>query len=116
MSRPGGSRICRQDGNDLLLEIQIQPRASKNEICHLTDGSLKIRITSAPVDGKANVQLIEFLAHRLNIAKTRFIIERGHQARKKCIRIKNLANKQGNTLLILGIAAQTPDTPGQVTG
>ena len=71
MSCPDRSDVSRQDGNDLLLEIQIQSRASKNEICHLADGSVKIRITSAPVGGKANMQLrlkIAKIASRLSVA------------------------------------------------
>ena len=82
MSCPGRSKVSRQDGSDRLLEIQIQPRASKNEICHLADGSIKIRITSTPVDGKANRQLIEFLAQRLKIANNHLKIEHNHQSRK----------------------------------
>jgi uncharacterized protein (TIGR00251 family) len=116
MSCPDRSKVSRQNGNDLLLEIQIQPRASKNEICHLADGSVKIRITSAPVDGKANVQLIEFLAQRLKIAKNCFKIERDHQSRKKCIRIKELGGKQSETLLALGMAARNPENTDQVAG
>ncbi|MBE9515549.1 MAG: YggU family protein [Proteobacteria bacterium] len=95
--------IIRQDGNDLLLEVKIQPRASKNEVCGLIGDNVKIRITAAPVDGKANAHLVDFLAQRLKIAKSRIQIERGHQGKRKCIRIKELGDKRAETLTALGI-------------
>ena len=41
----------------LLLRCRLQPRASKDEIVGLQGDRLKIRITSPPVDGKANQQI-----------------------------------------------------------
>ena len=95
MNCPGRSSISRQDGNDLLLEIQIQPRASKNEICRLTDG-------------RANVQL------RLKIAKNRFKNRTWPPGKEKCIRIKELGNKQSKTPLALGLAPRPADNNGLV--
>lgn len=58
--------LC-EDG--ILLKLHIQPGASKNEISGMHGSSLKIKLTSPPVEGAANKSLVEFLAKTLNIKK-----------------------------------------------
>ena len=48
--------------NCLLLELYVQPKASKNMIAGQYGDYLKIAITAPPVEGKANNHLIKFLA------------------------------------------------------
>ena len=44
------------------IKIRVTPRAKKTEITEtLADGTLKIKLKSPPVDGKANEELIKFL-------------------------------------------------------
>ena len=38
----------------LILLCRLQPRAAQDGFAEVVDGRLKIRITAAPVDGKAN--------------------------------------------------------------
>ena len=52
------------------LTVRIQPRASKNGIVRMEDGSLKIRLTAPPVDGAANEALVKFLADLFSIAQS----------------------------------------------
>ena len=68
--------------------VHIQPRASRNEICGLHDGSLKIRLTSPPVEGAANRLCTEFLAKLLGLAKSRVTIVAGEKSRHKTIRVE----------------------------
>lgn len=77
-----------QDG-DLILQVQIQPRASKDEIAGAQGERLKIRITAPPVDGQANQHLIRYLAKTFKVPKSRVIIESGENSRLKRIRIEN---------------------------
>ena len=72
----------------------IQPRSSKNKISGLQDESLKIRLTSPPVDGAANKMCIKLLAKQLNIASSRIIIVNGQKGRNKLIRIKEISTSE----------------------
>lgn len=70
------------DGN-LLLRVKVQPRASNNQFCELLDERLKIRITAAPTDGKANQQLLQFLAKQFRVSKSQVHLLSGESSREK---------------------------------
>lgn len=71
--------------NKTLLRIYVQPGASKNEIVGLygEPPRLKIKITAPPEDGKANLEVVSFLAKTLGISKTSVELIRGQQSRQK---------------------------------
>ncbi len=60
----------RWDGEDLLLECHLQPKASRDEFAGLHGDRLKIRLTAPPVDGKANAHLLAFLASVFAVSKS----------------------------------------------
>ena len=68
----------------------IQPRSQKNKICGLYGESLKISLTSPPVDGEANKMCVKLLAKILGVSPSRIIIIRGHTGRKKIIRVDGI--------------------------
>ena len=72
----------------LLLDVRVQPRASRDEIVGFqADGRLKIRITAPPVDGKANDHLIRFLADQFAVPLRRIRLVGGENNRNKRIEI-----------------------------
>lgn len=74
-------------GQDLILTVKVQPRASKDEL--LWQGEqLKLRITAPPVDGKANEHLVGFLAKLFRVPKGQVEILSGETGRDKRIRIR----------------------------
>ena len=75
-----------QDG-DLLLNIKVQPRASKDELAEVLGDSLKVRITAPPVDGAANKHLIAFLAKIFKVSKSQVTLISGETGREKRLRI-----------------------------
>jgi hypothetical protein len=73
------------------LAIRITPRARKNEIVDiLNDGTVKIRLTAPPVEGKANQALVEFLAEVLNVPQSKIDIVAGMTGRDKLVSIVGL--------------------------
>jgi uncharacterized protein (TIGR00251 family) len=73
------------------LTIRVTPRASRNEIIEvLDDGTVKIRLTAPPVEGKANTALVEFLAGILDVPPTKIEIVAGATGRDKLVSILDL--------------------------
>ena len=78
----------RWDGPDLLLTVHIQPRARQDEIVGPHGDRLKIRITAPPIDGKANVHLMRFLAETCGVAASAVELIAGTSGRDKRLRIR----------------------------
>jgi|SRR5690606_2962045 len=78
----------RWDGEDLLLDCHLQPKASRDEFAGLHGERLKIRLTAPPVEGKANAQLLAFLAAAFGVAKSQVRLESGELNRQKRVRIE----------------------------
>ncbi len=70
------------------ISVKVIPRSSVNEIIGvLPDGTLKIKIKAAPVDGAANDMLIEILSDYYKKPKSVFVIKTGKTSRKKIVEI-----------------------------
>ncbi len=81
------------------LTMRIQPRASRNGIVVMEDGSLKIRLTAPPVDGAANEALIKYISDVLGLAKSQILIITGHTSREKIVKIEGLSEPEARRLL-----------------
>ncbi|ENM5730055.1 DUF167 family protein YggU [Vibrio mimicus] len=77
-----------REGDDLLLRLYIQPKASRDSIVGLHGEELKVAITAPPIDGKANAHLSKFLAKQCKVAKGSVVIEKGELGRHKQVRIQ----------------------------
>lgn len=72
--------------------VRVVTRAQKTEIAGIgEDGTLKIRLTASPVDGQSNTQLIEFLAQRLGVDKSKVEIVGGKDSRDKMITVEGIS-------------------------
>ena len=73
------------------ITVKVIPRASRNEVAGIQeDGTIKIRLAAAPVDGMANRELVDFLSEILDIAKSKIEIIGGLTGRNKLISILDL--------------------------
>ena len=73
------------------LAILVVPGASRNEIADiLEDGTIRIRLTAAPVEGKANAALIDYLSKVLDVPKSKIDIVAGHTRRDKLVSILDI--------------------------
>jgi uncharacterized protein (TIGR00251 family) len=68
----------------------IQPRSSQNEISGIHNNSLKIRLTSPPVDGAANKTCVKFLAKWLGVSPSKIRIVAGLSNKNKTIEIDDI--------------------------
>ncbi len=72
----------------LIINIKVEPRSSKSGIAGPYGDSLKVRLNSPPVEGKANKELIEILAKEFKIRKKDVEIIKGEKSKNKVVRIK----------------------------
>lgn len=72
----------------MLLKIRVLPRSSRNEVVgKMADGALKIKLTSPPVDGKANECLVKILSERYKVPKNKIKIVSGLTSKNKTVEI-----------------------------
>lgn len=74
-SRPGGVEVS----------VQVQPGARRTECAGLHGARIKIRVAAPPVDGRANVALLEFMSSQLGVQKRDVRIVAGARSRAKRI-------------------------------
>ncbi len=73
------------------LAVRVTPRASRNEIVEVqSDGTVRIHITAPAHEGKANEELIEFLAGIFGVPKSRIDIVAGANGRDKLISVLDI--------------------------
>jgi uncharacterized protein (TIGR00251 family) len=76
------------EGDDLLLAIHLQPGSAQDRLAGTHGERLKIKITAAPVDGRANDHLIRYLARLFDVPRSRVDLLAGHGSRCKRVRIR----------------------------
>jgi uncharacterized protein len=81
----------RWEGDDLLLDLLVQPRAPRDELVGPQGDALKVRITAPPVAGRANEHLIRFLAKAFGVGRGNVQLVSGFGARRKALRIRRPA-------------------------
>ena len=68
----------------------MEPRSSKRQIAGLHADALKVKLTSPPVEGNANEELIEFLSETFKVRKSAVKILKGSSSRQKLVLIEGL--------------------------
>ena len=77
-----------------MLNVRAQPRSSRSGLDGLIGDAVKVRIRSAPVDGKANKELIETLADAFGLAKSSVVFKSGETSKTKRILLKGVGADQ----------------------
>ncbi|HJS75863.1 MAG TPA: DUF167 domain-containing protein [Burkholderiales bacterium] len=71
----------------MILELHVQPGASRTELAGKHGERLKVRLQARAVDGKANDALIEFLAGHFGVPRRNVRIVSGLKSRQKRVQI-----------------------------
>jgi hypothetical protein len=73
------------------IAVRVTPRARRNEIIGvMRNGTIKIRLTAPPVEGKANEALIKFLADLVGVARSKIDIVAGASGRDKLVSVMDM--------------------------
>jgi hypothetical protein len=89
------------DVNDgVQLKVWLQPRASCTEIVKVHDQWLKIKVSSPPIEGRANKDCQKLIAEKLRLSASQVVLISGKNSRQKTFLIKGLSLNQIKTLLL----------------
>ncbi len=80
----GGSRLA----------VKVTPNAGRNEITGFKDGVLQVKVAAPPDKGKANRELIEILAEKLEVKRSAVLIVQGQTSRHKTIIIEGMTAEE----------------------
>ena len=83
--------FCTETPEGVVLNVKAQPRSSKAGIDGLLGDAVKVRIRCAPVDGKANKELVETLADAFDLPKSRVVFKSGETSKTKRILLQGLS-------------------------
>jgi len=92
----------RETSEGVVFLVKVLPRSSRCEITGVQEGALKLKITSPPVEGRANEECLAFLCSALGVKKNQVTMIRGHKARTKTVLVKGLASKDIEALTLVG--------------
>src|SRR6266481_4387075 len=85
--------FIRVQSDGVLLSIQLQPRASANEIAEPLGEELRVKVTAPPVDSAANEALVRLLAEKLDCPRNRVELIRGHSSRHKIVKVYGISHE-----------------------
>jgi uncharacterized protein (TIGR00251 family) len=82
-------RASEKDGA-LVLDVLVQPRAARPGVGPLVGDRLRVAVSEAPVDGKANQAVARALAAALGVRPSAVEIVRGESSRRKTVKIQGV--------------------------
>jgi uncharacterized protein (TIGR00251 family) len=83
----------------LTIIVRVTPNSSVNDISLESDGKLAVKLTSPPVEGKANKDLVKLIAKKLRIPQSDVSIKRGEHSRDKVLVIRGVSTETFRTNL-----------------
>lgn len=85
---PRGERL--RFAMSLTISLQTTPNAPRSEIVGWLGDRLKVKVKAPAVEGKANAELLRFLAERFGVRPNAVTLVRGDTARLKTVRIEGV--------------------------
>jgi uncharacterized protein (TIGR00251 family) len=95
----------KEKAGNVVFCIQVLPRSSQCKLVGFQGDFLKIKITSPPVDGRANEECIRFLADIFRVRKDQVRIVGGLKAKRKTVAIQGLTIKDVEAVLATRLPA-----------
>ena len=79
--------------HEFIITVRVVPRSSESAVIGETEGVLKVKLRSPPVEGAANAELIRVLAKHFGVARSAVEIIAGQASRTKGLRISGSHRK-----------------------
>jgi uncharacterized protein len=67
------------------IAVLAKPNSKKEAVIENEDGSFTVRFNTPPIDGKANIRIVELLSKHFGVPKSCIQISKGLTSKKKII-------------------------------
>lgn len=88
-----------ESSEGVIVNIRAQPRSSRSGVDGVVVDALKVRLRAAPVDGKANKELVETVADAFGLPKSRVKFKSGETSKTKRIILCGVSADEFETML-----------------
>tara|TARA_B100001146_G_scaffold116441_1_gene102618 strand:- start:1618 stop:1917 length:300 start_codon:yes stop_codon:yes gene_type:complete len=90
-----------EDDEGILILVDLIPAAQRSRIVGIEPwrGRLKVSVSSPPVDGAANSELLALLAASLGVGLPMVSLQRGMSSRRKTVRVVGVTASEAETSL-----------------
>ncbi|KTD10924.1 hypothetical protein Lgra_1890 [Legionella gratiana] len=75
----------KREAESLILHLYVQPGAKKTEIVGVHENELKIRLNTPPIEGRANKELLKYVAQMFKVSPSQVTLKRGAKSRHKTL-------------------------------
>ena len=69
------------------LLVQVVPNAGHTAVAGLHDGALRVRLAAPPIEGRANAELLQWLARALRLPRRAVTLAGGDLSRRKRLHV-----------------------------
>ncbi len=73
----------------MIIDVKVTPKAAAGKVVE-KDGLLRVYVTAAPEDGKANKAVVKLLAKHYGVAPSMITVLRGRTSRNKTVEIQGM--------------------------
>jgi uncharacterized protein len=81
--------MCVNDCPDgATIKVKVTPRSSKNAVVGIRGDGVAVKLTTPPVEGRANKDLIKFIAKKLGVSPSSVTILKGDTSREKVLLVR----------------------------
>lgn len=75
------------------------PGARRSELAGVADGRLRVRLAAPPAEGRANAELVRFLAKALGVPRDAVSLGAGGRSRRKLIHLSGVTLEEARRTL-----------------
>ncbi len=90
-----------EDDEGILILVDLRPAAQRSRIVGIEPwrGRLKVSVSSLPVDGAANSELLTLLSDSLGVERPQISLQSGMSSRRKAVRVEGVTASEAEASL-----------------
>ena len=76
------------------IHLSVSPGAKRTGLVEVAESNVRVRVGAPPIDGKANRELLAFLARCLTVSPSSVALVRGANGRHKVVEVAGLSTEE----------------------